>query len=275
MGSLPNTTRQLFGGWGGPSLINDGPAYPKRPRWTARSERLALERRLAKAGCPPRRGRRPERRYLRLVDKRRRREAERRPRPGAPRPRSRPSSRTWQARAFMPPRVIVIALCALSSCRRPHSQRRPQFQASRLPGASGAYDLLPQWRAFCCTTHRMRYAYERRRARTLARRVPQTACGGCGRTIVVQGQRREGGRTRLRRGPLRRFCGPVCRQRAYRLANPAAPSPPGFYPIPCRDCGERIAASGRPGRPPTRCADCRESMPAATVVVQERQGFLR
>ena len=267
--SLPNIHRSLFGGWGGPSLIDDGPAYPKAPRWTGRSERLALERRLAEhAGVPPRRGRRKERAYLRLVDKKRRREAERRPWPGAPRPRSRPSSRTWQARVGKPPRVIVIALCALPSCSRPHSQRRPRFQASRRPDASGAYDLLPQWRAFCSTRHRMRYAYERRRARTMARRVPLTVCAapGCRRRIAVQRQRREGGRYVPRRGRPRRCCGPICRQRAYRAANPSPPRVLAFYDAPCRGCGVRIAASGRPGRPPTRCAGCRVTAATTPVI---------
>ena len=250
--------QSLFGGWGGPSRVGSGPA--KSPRRTQRMARLALERRLAKAGVPPRRGRRPERQYLRRVEKARRREAERRPRP---------SSRPWQARVGKPPRVIVQAECALPTCHKPHTQRRPRWQTTGRPGPKGAYTLLPQWRAFCCTPHRMRDAYERRRDRTLARRVPQTVCAGCGRTIAVQRQRREGGRYVPRRGRPRRCCGPICRQRAYRLANPAAPQPFAFYPIPCRDCGERIAASGRPGRPPTRCADCRESMPAASVVVQE------
>ena len=269
MGSLPNTHRSLFGGWGGPSLIDDGPAYPKAPRRTRRMLRLALEKALAAAGIPKRRGRRAEHQYLRRVEKdRRRREETERRRPGAHRQRQ-ANGRSLLARLGKPPRVIVIALCALPSCRRPHSQRRPQFQASRRPGASGAYDLLPQWRAFCCTRHRLRYAYERRRARTLARRVSLTVCAapGCGRSIAVQRLRREGGRYVPRRGRPRRCCGPICRQRAYRATHPSPPSPPGFYPTPCRSCGERIAASGRPGRPPTRCADCRESMAPVGVEV--------
>ena len=215
-----------------------------------------------------------ERAYLRLVDKKLRREAERRPRPGVPRPTPRRNSRTWQARVGKEPRVIVIALCALPSCGRRHSQRRPRFQASSRPVESGAYDLLPQWPAYCSTKHRMRAAYERRRDRTLARRVPLTVCAAprCGRRIAVQRLRREGGRYVPRRGRPRRCCGPICRQRAYRAANPSPP-PSAVYAEPCRSCGGRIAASGRPGRPPTRCADCRESMTAATsatsIVVSE------
>ena len=266
MGTLRNRTQSLFGGWGGPSRIDDGPAYPRRPRRTGRTERLALESRLATAGFPPRRGRRRERQYLRRVEKARRREAERRPRRGGPRLRPRPSSRTWQARVFKDPRVIVVALCSLASCRKPHTQRRPQFQASRRPGAGGAHDLLPGWPAYCCTPHRMRDAYERRRDRTLARRVPQTVCAGCGRRIAVQRLRSEGGRYVPRRGRPRRCCDRNCRQRAYRAAHPSPPRGLAFYDDPCRSCGARIVASGRPGRPPTRCAGCRVPAPQTPVI---------
>ena len=261
MGALRNTHRSLFGGWGGPSLIDDGPAYPKPPRRTGRTLRLALEKALVAVGIPKRRGRRPEHQYHRREEKdhRRREETERR-RPGAHRQRQ-ANGRSLLARLGKEPRVIVLAVCNLPSCKRRHSQRRPRWQTTGLPGERGAYTLLQSWPAYCSTRHRLRAWWERQRALPIWR-----TCEWCGRRILAQPMQIEGDRFFPRRGRPRRFCDATCRQQAYRQAHPAAPAPIAFYDTPCRSCGERIAASGRPGRPPTRCAGCRVTAPTTSVI---------
>ena len=267
---MRNTHHSLMGPWVPSRLVDAGPVH--HPRWSGRMQRLALERRLAAGGIPTRRGRRRERAYLRRVEKKRRRLAERRPRPGVPRPPpQRASSRNWLARLGKPGRVIVLARCALASCRKPHTQRRPRFQASSRPGPTGAFSLLEGWNAYCSTRHRVRAAYERQRERTLARRAIWSPCAapGCGRRVLRQDMRPEGGRFVPRPGRPRRFCDANCRQRAYRVDHPAYQAVSEWSPTPCRSCGGRIASTGRPGRPPTRCAACRESMSAASIVVQE------
>ena len=99
-----------IGGWGPSPLGAEDLGPPRRPRNTQRSQRLALEKKLADAGAPRRRGRRAEQEYQRRVKKERRAEADRPRRPGVPRSRSRPSSRTREARLGKPHRVIILAL---------------------------------------------------------------------------------------------------------------------------------------------------------------------
>ena len=149
------TPKWQIGGWGPSRLSADDMGPPRQPRNTQRGQRLALEKKLADAGVPRRRGRRAEQEYQRRVKKERRAEADRPRRPGVPRPRPRPSSRTREARLGKPHRVIIVALCSLPSCPTLHTQRRPQWQTTGAPGETGAYNLKSMYNAYCCTEHRI------------------------------------------------------------------------------------------------------------------------
>ena len=216
--------------------------------------RRVVERQFRKAGIPPRRGRRQERRShpTPAEERRKARALEeqgrglRRP-PPRPAQRRKPTRRTseqYRGRVNTARRVVVVA-CALTSCRKVHTQRRPVFQTR--PGKPPVpFLLLARYKAYCCPRHRWRAAYERLKPL----REPWAWCEAddCGEAFVPSPL-----------GRPARFCTPRCRRRTYRALHPARLA--AFYDIPCRGCGVRIAASGRPGRPPTRCAGCRVTAP--------------
>ena len=253
--------------------------------------RRALEGLYRDNGIPTRRGRRQERRsHTTPAEERRRarlleeqtRGLRRRPPPPRPVAKKRRGRRTalqYVGRPNPGRRVVVVA-CALESCGKMHTQRRPVYQTrpgqpdKRRASWTVPFLLRDGFPAYCCPRHRWRAAWERRRARTRARRLTWTTCEWCGRRITAQPMRADLSGPRC--GRPRRFCNAYCRQRAYRAAHPAAPQPFAVYPIPCRDCGARIAASGRPGRPPSRCATCRVTIPAKTEVsfIPAQQGLL-
>ncbi len=224
-----------------------------------------MERALREGGIQPRRGRRKERASHPSAEEQRRsaeafeklQDQAYRRRHGRPRPRTsasmspRSKRRTWQHYLGRPSRVLAIVRCALPSCRRVHHQRRPPFQVGR-PGPLDVGELLEPWVGYCCTAHRQRAAYERRRLGV----GTWTTCGatGCGKR-VPQRLRTIRGQFWPAPGRPRDFCNSAHRQRAYRAAHPSTPA--AFYAEPCKSCGGQMASTGRPGRPPVLCADCR------------------
>lgn len=207
---MPRKRRPAWqiGGWG-PSPLGIDDMTPRMPRNTGRTRRLLVEKKLADAGIPRRRGRGSERRYLRRVEKERRAEADRPRRPGPHgRPRRRPGRRPWQVQRFKPHREIVLAVCALTTCQRVHSQRRPHWQTTGFPGPTGAFTLRPEYRTYCCTEHRVE-------AWRLTHRIYDegTVCAGpdCSEWVP---------RT-PRPGRPSDYHAPRCKQRAYRARRAA------------------------------------------------------